>query len=245
MLSHEVTKRHHTIALSDHLVWRNGKGLKRVVVEQCMQRKAWDLPFLAEPGEVAALRRIMRTHLTLWGLPDVVEAAQICVSELVANVITHVGLGTPTTMSVDMNGTFLRIAVSDPDCRALPTLLSAATTAESGRGLALVAAVTDRWGVIPTERGKTTWCEIATALTRNDTHVDRPQVHRAEALLTLYGQSHLRTHSTSPLSHAVAEEAAITLIADVLHWFRAHGHDPDTALDRAQTHFESELGAVG
>lgn len=245
MLSHEVTKRCTVVAAGDHLVWRNGKGLKRVVVDQCMQRKAWDLPFLAEPSEVAALRRIVRTHLTLWGLPDVVEAAQICVTELVANVITHVGLGAPTTMAVDMNGTYLRIAISDPDSRALPTLLSATTTAESGRGLALVAAVTDRWGVIPTERGKTTWCEIATELRRDDTHVDRPQVHRAEALLTLYGQPLLRTSSASPLSRAVAEEAAIAVIADLLHWFRAHGQDPDTALDRAQSHFESELGAVG
>jgi hypothetical protein len=144
-------------------------------------------------------------------------------------------------LAVDMNGTYLRIAISDPDCTALPTLLSATATSEGGRGLALVTAMTDRWGVIPTERGKTTWCEIATELTRTDTHVDHPQVRRAEALLALYSQPLTPTSPVSSLSHAVAEEAAITLITDLLHWFRVHGKDPDTALDRAQSHFESQL----
>lgn len=214
-----------------------------MVIKHCMSRKAWDLPFLAEPSEVAALRRLMRTHLTLWGLPDLVEAAQTCVSELVANVITHIGPGTPTTLAVAMNGTHLRIEVHDPNGQALPTLLSARTTAESGRGLALVTAVADRWGVIPTETGKTTWCEIATEVTRADAHVDTPQVHRAEALIALYGPSVSRTGTLTRLGLAGAEEAAINLIADLLHWFRAHGQDSDTALDRAQMHFEAELGA--
>ncbi|MEU1946187.1 ATP-binding protein [Streptomyces sp. NPDC020125] len=214
-------------------------------IEHCMSRKAWDLPFLAEPSGVAALRRIVRTHLTVWGLPNLVEVAQTCVTELVANVITHVGVGTPTTLVVAMNGTHVRIEVHDPDGRALPTLRSATSTAESGRGLALVAAVADRWGVVPTETGKTTWCEIATKLARNDAHVDSPQVHRAEALLTLYGPSLARSGSPTRLGLASCEEAAITLIADLLHWFRAHGQDPDTALDRAQTHFEAELSAAG
>lgn len=216
-----------------------------MVIGHCMSRKAWDLPFLAEPSEVAALRRIVRTHLTLWGLPDVIEVAQMCVTELVANVITHIGPGTPTTLVVAMNGTHVRLEVHDPDGSALPTLLSATTTAESGRGLALVTAMADRWGVIPTEKGKTTWCEIATELSRNDAHVDKPQVHRAEALLTLYGPSVAQPSSLTRLGLANWEEAAITVITDLLHWFRAHGQDPDTALDRAQMHFEAELHAAG
>ncbi|WP_329078722.1 hypothetical protein [Streptomyces niveus] len=49
----------------------------------------------------------------------------------------------------------------------------------------------------------------------------------------------------TPLSAAVAEKAAIDLIADVLHWLRAHGCDPDEALDRAQTRFEAQLEEAG
>ncbi|MER7795478.1 ATP-binding protein [Streptomyces sp. NPDC097640] len=216
-----------------------------MAIEHCMPRKAWHLPFLAEPDEVPALRRSMRTHLTRWGLPDLIDAALICVSELVTNVIVHVGAGTPATMAVSMNGSYLRIEIHDPDRRALPTLLGATTTSESGRGLAMVTAVSDRWGVMPTDAGKTTWCEIASALCGDDTHLDGPQVHRADALLTLYGGSASRTGSSPQLGRALAEEAAIALIADLLHWFRAHGQDPDTALDRAQVHFEAESGTVG
>ncbi|MFJ4851950.1 hypothetical protein [Streptomyces sp. NPDC088730] len=34
---------------------------------------------------------------------------------------------------------------------------------------------------------------------------------------------------------------ATGLIADLLHWLRAHGFDVDEALDRAQLHFEAEV----
>lgn len=36
---------------------------------------------------------------------------------------------------------------------------------------------------------------------------------------------------------------AVDIIADLLHWFHAHGLDADEALDRAQTHFEAESEA--
>ncbi|MFE7121937.1 ATP-binding protein, partial [Streptomyces sp. NPDC057654] len=112
-------------------------------------RRAWEIAFLAEPQEVAALRRIIRMHLTTWDLPALIDVAQLCVSELVTNVITHVGPGTPTTLALSMNGPNLRLEVRDPDSRALPTLLAATPTSEHGRGLGLVSAVTERWGVIP------------------------------------------------------------------------------------------------
>jgi hypothetical protein len=35
------------------------------------------------------------------------------------------------------------------------------------------------------------------------------------------------------------EESAIELIADLLHWTAARGHDPDDMLDRAQMHYEA------
>ncbi|MEU6590189.1 ATP-binding protein [Streptomyces sp. NPDC046881] len=99
-----------------------------------MPRKKWTLPFLAEAKEVAPLRRVLRLHIELWGLPEVSEAAQLCVSELVANVIKHVGPGTPTTLAVCMSGTRLRLEVHDPAPRALPALTDADSEAETGRG---------------------------------------------------------------------------------------------------------------
>ncbi|MEC4018128.1 ATP-binding protein [Streptomyces sp. H27-D2] len=204
-------------------------------------RKAWELHFLAEPEEVSALRRITRLRLEAWGLHNLIDAAQLCLSELVANVITHVGRGTPTTLGVSMNGTHLRIEVRDPDGRVLPVLLSATATSESGRGLGLVTAMTDRWGVIPTDSGKTTWCEIATGLTAANSAAGGARVAKAEALLTLYRcEAVIGPVAKGPVSLAVAEGAAVDLIADVLHWLRAHGRDPDEILDRAQMHYEAE-----
>lgn len=211
-------------------------------------RKSWNVPFVAEPEEVAALRRLMRLHLGLWGLTDIVDAAQLCVTELVSNVITHVGPGTPTTLAVSMNGAHLRIEVQDPDTRALPTLLGSGVDAEGGRGMALVDAIAVHWGVELRFDRKVTWCELATELTSLNSAEQCPRLSRAAGLLDLYeaeqtsGGASARTHR---LGLARAEEAAIDIIADLLHWLHAHGRDADEILDRAQTHFETEANTSG
>ncbi|MBK3570043.1 ATP-binding protein [Streptomyces sp. MBT62] len=187
----------------------------------CTPRKAWDLPFLAEPEEVAALRRVLRVHLRIWGLQELTDAIQLCVSELVANVITHVGVGTPTTLAVSMNGAHLRVEVHDPDTRSLPTLVDATGDAETGRGMALVAATTDRWGVELRGDRKITWCEFATGLNMPAGHCGGRQPSRLRAVAT--------------------EAAAIDAISDLLHWLRARGCDPEEVIDRAQRHFEAQL----
>ncbi|MDT9689246.1 ATP-binding protein [Streptomyces sp. P9(2023)] len=168
--------------------------------EACMARPPWELPFLAEPGEVAALRRIVRTHLRAWGLPDQTEVVQACVTELVANVINHVGIGTPTTLALSMRDTYLRIEVSDPDTRALPTLLQATTNSESGRGMLMVDVLSDRWGVQLREDRKVTWCEIATDLSAPNGHSGGARVTRAEAMISLYGAAKLPRRGTSATS---------------------------------------------
>jgi anti-sigma regulatory factor (Ser/Thr protein kinase) len=210
--------------------------------EGCMDREAWELPFLAEAREVAGLRRALRLHMTLWGLPGMVDVAQICLSELVTNVITHVGPETPTTLTVSMRDTYVRLEIRDPDSRALPTLLRPEWEAESGRGMALIDAIADKWGVILREDHKVVWCELATALTAAHGHVGGSRVTQAEGYLSLYDTGkHPVAYHGSKLVVARAEEAAIDLIADILHWLRAHGCDPEEAWDRAQLHFDAEM----
>ncbi|MFF3332287.1 ATP-binding protein [Streptomyces sp. NPDC002888] len=206
-------------------------------------RKPWTLPFVAQAEEVAALRRVMRLHLGIWGMPDLVEAAQLCVTELVSNVITHVGAGTPTTLVVAMNGSHLRIEVHDPDTRALPTLLQAGVDCEGGRGMALVEATAARWGVELCADRKVTWCELAPEPALSAPTHDGPSLSRAEGLLDLYRAeptSREVSGGVNRLSLAHAEEAVIDIIADLLHWLQAHGRDVDEMLDRAQAHFEAE-----
>ncbi|WP_326616576.1 ATP-binding protein [Streptomyces anulatus] len=208
-------------------------------------RKAWEMPFLAEPAELAGLRSAVRHRLDLWGLAGVVPDAQLCASELAANVIKHVGCGAHARLAVSMSGSRLRMEVSDPDPGSVPVLVTSADGDEHGRGLVLVDALADRWGVAFRATSKVTWCELTTGLRSSVDHVDGPEVARAEALLGLLGLP-VRDKSAyqGPLTVAHAEEAAIDVIADLLHWLRAHGCDPDGALDRAQAHFEAELPEV-
>uniref|UniRef100_A0AAU2VUJ2 ATP-binding protein n=1 Tax=Streptomyces sp. NBC_00008 TaxID=2903610 RepID=A0AAU2VUJ2_9ACTN len=209
-----------------------------------VERKKWELPFLAEAEELAGLRRVMRLHLGLWGLHSVIHTAQICVTELVGNVVKHVGAGTPTCLTVSMNGGHLRIEVSDPDGQALPTLVKASGSAEGGRGIALVDGVAARWGVILRGGSKVTWCELATGLLTADGHLRGVQVAKAEALLGLCGPGErMGPEHHERLSATEGAQVATGLIADLLHWLRAHGFDVDEALDRAQLHFEAEVEA--
>lgn len=205
-------------------------------------RKAWELPFLAEAQEIAGLRRVMRLHLSRWGLPKLIDAAQLCVTELVANVVRHVGPETPTTLAVSMNGTNLRIEVHDPDTRALPTLMAARDDDEAGRGVALVDATADRWGVVLHADSKVTWCELATDLGSPNGHAGGARNDETEALLALYQMCRSPyVLGSRRLAMPMMEEAAIDLIADLLHWLSAHGGDADFALDEAQTKFEACL----
>lgn len=208
----------------------------------CMTRTPWVVEFTALEEEVSALRHNVRTHLGAWGLEELVDEAQLCVSELVANVITHVGTGTPTTLAVRMNGPFLRIEVHDPDTRALPTLVAASVESEGGRGMALVEAVTDRWGVQRLADRKVTWCELATGLPPTEDRDGGPRVMRAEAMIDLYNAAGPQIRSRiGRLSIAEGEEAAIFIITDLLHWLQAHGRDADDVLDRAQMRYESQV----
>lgn len=208
----------------------------------CVQRRPWEVRFTAEPRMVARLRRAMRLHLSLWGLSDLEDVAQVCVSELVANVINHVGRETPVTLTVSTDGAYVRIELSDPDTRALPTLLAPLSEAESGRGLMILDAMADRWGVISRVDSKVVWCELATGVEVPTERPRDPRVTHAEMSIARHGSARRPpSKEGSPLTVMVAETAAIDLIADVLHWLRAHGCDPDGALDRAQTRFEAEL----
>ncbi|GGS16737.1 ATP-binding protein [Streptomyces griseoviridis] len=217
-----------------------------MIPSTCVVRMPWIVDFLATEKEVRVLRRGVRAQLDRWGLPHLADDAQLCVSELVANVIGHVGPGTPTTLILLPDDEFLRIEVHDPDPRALPTLMTADTESESGRGLALVTAVTDRWGVHLLAGSKVTWCELVNAPDPAVTDRDRPPPPwstRAEAVIDLYRPT--PRHPVGRLGAAHAEETAISVITDLLHWLRAHGRDADDVLDRALMRFESRAPGAG
>nr|WP_239158329.1 ATP-binding protein [Streptomyces sp. SID13726] len=117
---------------------------------------ALDVRVLAVPEVVADLRRSVRRYLG-----SACGEVQLCVTELVANVVRHVGEGTPIQVRVACVACDrVRVEVTDPDARALPVLLRAAVDEEAGRGLALLDAVALRWGVEQRAQDKTVWCEL-------------------------------------------------------------------------------------
>jgi hypothetical protein len=85
-----------------------------------------------------------------------------CVSELCANAITHTasGRGGVFTVEVDCprNGV-ARVAVTDDGGPSVPAAGRLDLMAEGGRGLAMVAACTTRWGFCEAYPGRTVWAE--------------------------------------------------------------------------------------
>ncbi|MFD3571762.1 ATP-binding protein [Streptomyces sp. NPDC058671] len=110
-------------------------------------------------GEHSAghMRRILRVFLARWDLDRLSDSGTLALTELVANVVRHVPERRCTVLILrEPHG--LRVEVAD----AVPGPVIAKLAGpldESGRGLALVEATTDRWGVEETAEGKTVWFE--------------------------------------------------------------------------------------
>ncbi len=115
---------------------------------------SWDLP--AEPIAAAEAREVTAAKLTEWGLEELAFTAELVVSELVTNAYRYGG--TPITLRLIRDRSLI-CEVSDPSSTA-PHLRRAHSTDEGGRGLLLVAQLTDRWGARHTREGKTVWTEL-------------------------------------------------------------------------------------
>ncbi|MFH8474829.1 ATP-binding protein [Streptomyces sp. NPDC018000] len=115
------------------------------------------MDLLAVPKAVPEVRYMVRGWCGGVDAPDLL----LCISELLTNVIVHLGEGTPVTLRVA--GTCsgrVRVELSDPGPSLWPVLRTAGVRDESGRGLALVDALALRWGVEQGPSGKTVWCEL-------------------------------------------------------------------------------------
>ncbi|MGW0822119.1 ATP-binding protein [Streptomyces sp. NPDC002845] len=109
----------------------------------------------------ARLARLLATEqLRIWGLP--LEPAGHIVAEFASNAATHGRVpGRDFQLTLYVVGATLRIEVTDTRGDRLPHVQRPAPDAESGRGLVLVDALADRWGVaegLPPR--KTIWAEL-------------------------------------------------------------------------------------
>ncbi|WP_331769640.1 SpoIIE family protein phosphatase (plasmid) [Embleya sp. NBC_00888] len=115
---------------------------------------AWELP--ADPACVGRARDLAVRQLTTWGLDELAFTTELVVSELVTNALRYGGDG-PVTLRL-IRGNVLVCEVSDGS-NTQPRLRRARTTDEGGRGLFLVAQLTQRWGSRYRQSGKTIWAE--------------------------------------------------------------------------------------
>jgi anti-sigma regulatory factor (Ser/Thr protein kinase) len=90
------------------------------------------------------------------------ERATHVVAELAANAATHGRLpGRSFRLTLYVVGATLRIELTDTRGDWLPALRAPDAVAESGRGLLLVEALADRWGVTEGQfPRKTVWAEL-------------------------------------------------------------------------------------
>ncbi|MFL5992839.1 MAG: ATP-binding protein [Streptomyces sp.] len=110
---------------------------------------------------VAVARDLTRITLTDWGVCERSDDVLLCVSELTTNALLH-GVPPHRCFRLDLALTadgILRVEVHD----SAPGELRIPDTdpgSERGRGLLLVAAVADEWGVRERDPGKVVWCEF-------------------------------------------------------------------------------------
>jgi serine phosphatase RsbU (regulator of sigma subunit)/anti-sigma regulatory factor (Ser/Thr protein kinase) len=113
--------------------------------------------FPADPAAVADARNAAARQLAAWGLEEAAFTTELIVSELVTNAIRYAGGPIGLRLIHDVA---LTCEVSDPS-NTQPRLRRAHSTDEGGRGLFLVAQLSNRWGSRYGYSGKTVWAEQA------------------------------------------------------------------------------------
>ncbi|MEV5955922.1 ATP-binding protein [Streptomyces sp. NPDC051987] len=113
----------------------------------------------ALPSRIGQVRRIVSAQLRYWRLDPLIDRAALGVTELLTNVHRHAQPDKNCTVEIELQLDRLTVSVRDHDPR-LPVVedgTDIAPMATCGRGLAMVAAVSESWGVRPHDDGKVVW----------------------------------------------------------------------------------------
>ncbi len=113
----------------------------------------WDLP--ADPAAVCRVRAQAVRQLSAWNLSELSFNTELIFSELITNAIRYGAEPIQVRLLLDR---MLICEVSDAS-DVSPRPRRAAVTDEGGRGLFLVAQLSERWGTRYTRRGKVIWAE--------------------------------------------------------------------------------------
>src|SRR5215211_261381 len=110
------------------------------------------------PASVGTARSFIEARTAAWSFPEPAGSQLVLIaSELVTNAVLHAR--TELTLTLELRDGRLRISVKDRS-KAPPTLRHYQADALTGRGLGVVAALSDRWGISAAADGKVVWAEV-------------------------------------------------------------------------------------
>lgn len=113
-----------------------------------------------ERQSVPAARDFAQDALAAWEMTTRADDILLCVSELTTNALLHgVPPGRGFLLRVTHDENTVRVEVHDSGT-GTPAVPERSATAENGRGLLLVEALADKWGVGERDPGKEVWCEF-------------------------------------------------------------------------------------
>ncbi|MFI6033347.1 ATP-binding protein [Streptomyces sp. NPDC051315] len=119
----------------------------------------------ALPSRIGQVRRIVSAQLRYWHLDPLIDRAALGVTELLTNVHRHAQPDKTCTVELELLLDRLTVSVRDHDPRlpVVEDITDPGTLATCGRGLAMVAAVSESWGAQPDgESGKVVWFTLPT-----------------------------------------------------------------------------------
>ena len=125
----------------------------------------------ADVSRIRAAREFTISTLQRWGVTERREDVAVVVSELLTNALRHALpaachalTGWPIRLGLLQPERGVMCAVADPS-RVAPVLQQPEHLGETGRGLHVIAALSDQWGcTIPTDMGKVMWAMFSTRL---------------------------------------------------------------------------------
>lgn len=136
---------------------RPADGAAVPVGEKHTVRAAW------APSAAPRVRKALVEDLVARGVSgDVVDEAEIVVSELVANAIRHARPLVDGTVRVHwkVKNNVVEVEVSDGGGATVPRPAPPAAWAPGGRGLRIVRSLAHEWGVVDEPSGRTVWASI-------------------------------------------------------------------------------------
>ncbi|GAA3963371.1 hypothetical protein GCM10023085_52530 [Actinomadura viridis] len=122
------------------------------------------------PSSVALARRRLRSELFALGLFEaIVDDATVIVSELISNALRHARPlpSGQVQLTWIRNGDLIELAVSDGGAMTEPRRGPGTLSSLGGRGLGIVEALAEGWGVRHEDGSTTVWAVIRVSMSAN------------------------------------------------------------------------------